>query len=189
MQASSLHRRWLALGGGLLVLAAVWIGTDMNSRPQPEPATGKSAAADGTPGRPVPQRTTSRPPLSKLPGLGDLPELPQPERPPQTPGAAGNAEWIAAKTEALNDLAWEDDPESMGKILAELRSPLPEIRAAALQATKDFGSREAIPYLRVIARDTADLQEEKNLKDLIEFLEIPTLLETLDEQPASSEKE
>lgn len=179
MQARSRHRRLLALGGGLLGLAAVWMAVNLSSRPPPGPSTRKTESV-ATP--PAPQRATPRPTLPKLPGLGDLPELPQPERPPQTPGAAGNEQWIAAKTEALEDLAWEDDPESMGIILAELRSPLPEIRSAALQAIRDFGSRDAIPYLRAIARDSADLQEEKNLNELIEYLEIPTLLETLDEQ-------
>lgn len=187
MQSRSRHRHWLALGAGLLVLAA-GVAVKLDFHNPSAPGRGKPAPSASSPTRPVPQRTNPRPTVPKLPSLGDLPELPQPERPPQSPGAAGNEAWITARTEALENLAWEDDPESMGKILAELRSPLPEIRAAALQATRDFGSLDAVPYLRAIARDTADLQEEKNLNDLIDFLEIPTLLESLDGQPETTQE-
>jgi len=181
MQSTVRHRRWFAVGGGVLILAAVGVAMILNFHQAPKSADGKTPPPQHPASKTVPRRDHPRPYIAKLPRLGDLPALPLPERPPQTPGSAGNEDWIDTKTETLENLTWQDDSESMRKILAELRSPLPEIRTAALQATREFGSRDAIPYLRAIADDTVDFQEQKNLADLIEYLEIPTLSESLDE--------
>ena len=109
--------------------------------------------------------------------LQKLPELPAPIVSPHSTGSDEDQEWIAKRIDELDALTWFDDFESLGKILTELRNPLPEIRAAALDATRDFGSRDAIPYLEAISSDSKEPLEQKAIQDLIEFLKLPTLLE------------
>ncbi len=118
------------------------------------------------------------------------PEIPQPVESPYLPGAAGSGQWIASRTAELDRLAWSDDSESLARILAELRNPLPEIRAAALAATLAFSSRESIPYLEMVASQTRDPQEQKALTAAIEHLKLPTMveeLERLENQPEQPE--
>lgn len=113
---------------------------------------------------------------------GMLQELPEPARSPHSPGSVADSGWIATRIAAINDLAWFDDTSSLQKILTELRSPLPQIRAAALDATRAFGSRDAIPYLVNRAAETGDLLEQNALTDLIEHLKLPTVIEQLEEE-------
>jgi len=143
-----------------------------------KPASSAEAPVSKTPRRPT---ATTR---------SDLPALPPLVESPYIPGAAGGEEWIASRTAELDRLAWFDDTESLHKILAELRNPLPEIRAAALAATLAFSSRESIPYLEMIARETRDPQEQKALTDAVEHLKLPTMVEELEReqsQPAPPE--
>lgn len=163
---------WYACGAGVLLLAGVVVR--LRTEPPgntnlPAPPPRKSSAPTDT------RESASRRPPS--PALRKLPDPPAPMVAPAPPGSAANQEWIEQRTDELDDLAWFDDPESLGKILAELRNPLPEIRAAALKATRDFGSRDAIPYLEAVSRDSKDPLEQKALRDLIEHLNLPTLLE------------
>ena len=124
-------------------------------------------------------KSTRRPPMT----FGkDLPPLPQPTESPHPAGSLENERWMAERISDLNRLSWFDDAESLGKILAELRNPLPEIRAAALSATIAFSSRDSIPYLEAIAKETRDSQEQKALTDAIEYLKLPTMVEQLDSE-------
>ncbi len=107
-----------------------------------------------------------------------LPELPPPTELPNPPGSPSNAGWADARLAELEKLAWYDDVGSLKKILAELRSPLPEIRHAALAATRAFGSRDAVPYLEQIAIGTSDPEEHKALTEAISYLNLPTFLES-----------
>jgi HEAT repeats len=116
---------------------------------------------------------------TRRPPTGDvLPDLPPPAEPPNPPGSPDNAGWTADRLAELEKLAWFDDAGSLEKILAELRSPLPEIRAAALAATRAFGSRDAVPYLEQIANGTSDPEERKAVADAISYLNLPTFLES-----------
>lgn len=108
--------------------------------------------------------------------------LPAPVPSPHPPGSAADGDWIAARISAIHELEWFDDAASLRKILAELRNPLPQIRAAAVEATRAFGSRDAIPYLATRAAETGDLLEQKALMDLIAHLKLPTVVEQLDEE-------
>ena len=166
--------RWYACGVGFLLLAGavVYLRTEPpgNQKLPTPPSTIRKSAVSAASREPAPHRL---PPQA----LQKLPELPAPIVSPNPPGSAADQEWIEKRIDELDDLAWFDDRESLGKILTELRNPLPEIRAAALKATRDFGSRDAIPYLEAISQDSADPLEKKAIEDLIEHLKIPTLLE------------
>lgn len=106
--------------------------------------------------------------------------LPAPVASPHPPGSPADGDWTTARIAAIHELEWFDDAASLQKILAELRNPLPQIRAAALEATRAFGSRDAIPHLTTCAAETGDLLEQKALMDLIEHLKLPTVVEELD---------
>jgi HEAT repeats len=108
--------------------------------------------------------------------------LPKPVYSPHVSGSLEGEEWVTARITAIQDLGWFDDAESLRKILAELRNPLPEIRAAAVAATRAYGSRDAIPYLTIKAEETGDPLEQKALMDLVEHLKLPTVVEQLESE-------
>ncbi len=177
------YQSWLAGGVGLALAAGIYAQW---SRPLATPPTGTrsvSRSTRGLPGEPpAPVTKRSDRPLPAA-GANAL-ELPPPVISPHPPGSAANRDWLAARIAELDALAWFDDPESLHRILAELRNPLPEIRTAALAATRAFGSREAIPYLERISIETPEAAEQKALTELVEYLKIPTLREHLDSQAA-----
>jgi hypothetical protein len=109
--------------------------------------------------------------------------LPAPVPSPHPPGSLADGDWTSARIVAIHELGCFDDAASLQKILAELRNPLPQIRAAALDATRAFGSRDAIPHLAVRAAETGEPLEQMELLDLIEHLKLPTVVEQLDADP------
>lgn len=162
---------------GLAVLAAAAVF--FSRGPASSPAADAPLKSEGAQKRPaIPDRKTAdsprRPPASSPAGL---PALPPPVESPSLPGSPAEREWIATRISELNDLSWFDDFASLSKILAELRNPLPEIRIGALHATKAFGSHDAVPYLEIISRELRDPVEQKAIADVIEYLNLPTLLE------------
>jgi hypothetical protein len=82
----------------------------------------------------------------------------------------------------MERLAWFNDSESLTKILAELKSPIPEIREAALNATVTSGSRAAIPHLRQVAAETQDPGQRIAIDEAIAYLNLPTLAESYDQE-------
>jgi hypothetical protein len=96
---------------------------------------------------------------------------------PRPTGPVADARSTAAQVAALEDLAWEDDADSLKAILAELASPQAEVRAAALAATRSFGSRDAVPTLREISARTKDSAERRALEETADYLELPSLSE------------
>lgn len=166
---------WIIGGTAALVLAGLLIPRQPTRSHQAE--TGSSVVSIGHAPAPRPVRKVI--PARGVPRLElvGLPELPAPVNPPRSPGSSGNEDWIVTRIEEINALTWFDDPASLGGILAELRNPLPEIQTAALEATKTFGSRDAIPYLQAMARETPESQKLQGFNDAIEFLKRPTLLE------------
>ncbi len=183
MKTTPGQTRWWVAGGVVVALAATAVLWSPPSSPAAKDKSSNNSPVTtkaGTP--PPPRRELSRDAMPRVLRLSDLPPLPAPQRPPHPPGSAENQAWIETTRDALDTLAWEDDADSMRKILAELRSPLPEIRAAALSATLDFDDPAAIPYLRAISNDSADLLEQKEIAELIETLKLPPLIETLDEK-------
>lgn len=99
---------------------------------------------------------------------------------PASVPTAEDRQSISAGVEMLEQLAWEDDGESLEKIVVNLESPHAEIRAAAVAAVRAFGSRDAIPYLQTRSRNTSDPLEQNTLAETVEYLELPTLVEKID---------
>lgn len=112
-----------------------------------------AGSADATPG-----------PTNSIPGAGKMTEE-EVER------------VIQAKQERLQDLSRKSDHASMEAILAEIKSPYPEVRQDAIEAIVQFRSRDAIPELKKIAAQTKEPREKVAILDAIQFLELPTLQE------------
>lgn len=89
----------------------------------------------------------------------------------------GHQAYVEQRSSQLMDLAMNDDRASLDSILSELTNRDPEIRKAALEATIQFGSRDAIPKLADAASQTDDPNEKTALNDAIEFLKLPSLTE------------
>lgn len=85
--------------------------------------------------------------------------------------------YVEKRTAELMDIAMTDDRSNLDTILSELSNRDPEIRKAALDATIQFGSRDAIPKLTDAISQTDDPNEKAALADAIEFLKLPSLTE------------
>ena len=82
---------------------------------------------------------------------------------------------IDTETDRLQQWSMNDDPASLTNILADLTSPEKEIRDAAIEATKQFGSTNAIPVLKEVAANTSDTDEQIALLEAANFLSLPSL--------------
>jgi HEAT repeat protein len=82
---------------------------------------------------------------------------------------------VENRTSELMELGMNDDTNSLHTILSELNNPDPEIRQAALDATIQFGSTNAIPGLEAAALWNDNPEEKKQIADAIEFLKLPQL--------------
>ena len=80
---------------------------------------------------------------------------------------------IDTEVERLHQLSMNDDPASLSSILADLTNPEKEIRNTAIEATKEFGSSNAIPALKATAMNTADTEEQIALLEAANFLAQP----------------
>ena len=67
-----------------------------------------------------------------------------------------------------------DDPDSLSNILADLTNPEKEIREAAIEAAKQFGSSDAVPALKKAAANTDDIKEKIAFLDAADFLSLPS---------------
>jgi hypothetical protein len=165
------------VGLAILAAASVFFTRQISQAPTPLPqksrVTQRAAnTVDSEKRQQLRQRDTT--------GFTKLPEIPAPILSPHLVGTAENQKWIDERKEQLSDLSWFDDSDSLSKILAELQNPLSEIRAAALSAVRDFGSRDAVPYLQEIAAKTTDSTELKSLEKMIEHLNLPTVIEHIE---------
>jgi hypothetical protein len=77
----------------------------------------------------------------------------------------------------LSELAVQDDAASLSEILGELTNPNQEIRKAALEAVVQSGNTDAIPALKELSEKSSDPREKKDLREAIEFLKLPSLVE------------
>jgi hypothetical protein len=82
---------------------------------------------------------------------------------------------IDAETDRLQEWSMNDDPASLSNILADLTNSEKEIRDAAIEAAKQFGSTNAIPTLKAVAANTTDPEEQIALLEAANFLSLPTL--------------
>ena len=96
---------------------------------------------------------------------------------------AKNEADIQAHIDRLETLQGNDDAESLQAILSELTNSDKTIRAAAVESTIQFGSRDAIPVLKDLAARTGDPVEKKQLVDAADFLALPTLTEIRAQNP------
>jgi hypothetical protein len=80
---------------------------------------------------------------------------------------------IDAETDRLQQWSMNDDPASLSNILADLTNPEKEIRDAAIEAAKQFGSTNAIPTLKAVAANTTDTEEQIALLEAANFLSLP----------------
>ena len=167
------------LAAGILVLLAAgylpWGVKRLSSPPREENAA------------PAPPRAAAmaRPPTRLLAADSSLPA---PQLSPHPSGSEEHRTWVKDRGEALMDISWNDDKESLDGILAELSNPDPEIRSAALEATLNFSSRDAIPRLETVALAVDDPLERKKLQDAAEYLKLPTLSEMLAKRKKSGTK-
>jgi len=93
---------------------------------------------------------------------------------------------VDAEINRLEEWSMNNDPASLSNILADLTNSDKEVREAAVDATKQFGSTNAIPALKVAANNTDDLQEKIAMLEAANFLTLPGF--NLDDASASSPK-
>jgi hypothetical protein len=84
-------------------------------------------------------------------------------------------EYVEQRVAEIMDLGMSDDPESLKTILSEMNNPEGEIRKAAIEATKQFGSADAIPKLEA-ALSSADTGDKQDIQEAIEFLKLPSFV-------------
>src|SRR5215471_9371595 len=87
--------------------------------------------------------------------------------------------YVDSRVSELLELAMNDDPASFETIMRELENRDPAIRRAAIEAAVQFGSRDAIPRLTDAASHTDNADEKVQIAEAIEFLQLPSLSETL----------
>jgi cytoskeletal protein RodZ len=75
----------------------------------------------------------------------------------------------------LQDWQANDDKQSLNNIVAQLASPDQKVRTAAIEATKQFGSADAIPSLKEAAARTGNEADKAALLEAITFLGLPSL--------------
>jgi hypothetical protein len=143
----------------LVVIGAVWL---VATKRRPAPATSPVASR---PTASAPKQLKAAPvvtaPRTNAPGLN----------------SQDHAEYVKDRSFELYKLSAFNDNNSLLQILAELNNPDKEIRAAALEATRQFGSRDAIPTLVEQANHTEDPREKVALLDAAEWLKLTTLTE------------
>jgi hypothetical protein len=121
----------------------------------------------------------SAPPAQALPSIlkrvqgapsvvgGGLPDR------PVAPAAMSHDDYVTQRTGELIEMGLSEDPQNLKVILSEMENPDAEIRHAALNATIDFGSKDAIPYLQNELAYATDLDEKVEIKKAIDFLQLP----------------
>lgn len=87
---------------------------------------------------------------------------------------ADHDEYVHERRQELTQLGSSDDPEDLKTILTELNNKDPQIRSAALSATVQFGSRDAIPALQNEMSWTEDPEEKVNIQNAIKYLNLPS---------------
>ena len=68
-----------------------------------------------------------------------------------------------------------DDAESLNHIVADLTSPEKEIREAAIEATKQFGSTNAIAALKAAAGSVENIEDKIACLEVGNFLSLPSM--------------
>jgi hypothetical protein len=98
------------------------------------------------------------------------------------PSKEEQEEFVRRRTAELNELAMQNSPEAHQQIVDELKNPAPEIRKAALEALKQARDRSVIPQMQEMAGQTDDSTEKQAILDAIDFINLPSLTEHLNQQ-------
>ena len=97
-------------------------------------------------------------------------------------------EYIEAEISRLQEWSTQNDPASLSGILNSLTNSEKAVRLAAIEAAKQFGSRDAIPVLQADVADAADTEEKIALLQAADFLTLPTIAEVNDQTPKTPEQ-
>jgi hypothetical protein len=160
---------------GLFVFGALFAIRQSSNRPtkksDPQPTISNATQPGDTLAAAKAQPVTER--AAAPPGSGT------PSEPASTASTSEDARqaYVEKRSAELMDIAMTDDRANLDIILSELSNRDPEIRKAALEATIQFGSRDAIPKLTDAISQTDDPAEKTALADAIEFLKLPSLTE------------
>jgi hypothetical protein len=122
---------------------------------------------------PVNESMTPAPVVSVAPPPAPVPAAPVSTTNAPTPEQRQAA--IDAETDRLQQWSMDNDPASLSNILADLTNSEKEIRDAAIEATKQFGSTNAIPTLKAVAANTTDPDEQIALLEAANFLSLPSV--------------
>jgi hypothetical protein len=136
------------------------------TRPQPQPAATDHPAPVAAAPSNEPEAvavTPVNPPASTAPA------------PAKTETAEEHRTRVEAEVEQLLEWSMVHEPASLSNILASLTSPEKEIRAAAVEAARQFDSTNAISALKAAANATDDLREKIECLEAAEFLTLPAL--------------
>ena len=96
---------------------------------------------------------------------------------------------IEAEVEHLQELSRNDDPQSLSSILLDLTNSEKEVRAAAIEATKQFGSSNAIPALKAAAVNSTDPEEEVAMLEAANFLTLTPMSDaSVQQQPLTPQQ-
>lgn len=93
-------------------------------------------------------------------------------------------EYVRNRYEELMDLARQDSPAATQQIVDELKNPDKAIRRAALDALEQANDRSVIPQMQQIADQTDDPDDKQAIQDAIDFINLPSLTEVLQQQKA-----
>ncbi|MEP4077364.1 hypothetical protein [Haloferula sp.] len=105
-------------------------------------------------------------------------DLAKPRVSPHATGSDEHVDWIEEQIADLRDKQWyNDDPVILNEVMANLRSPEPELREVALEAVVNLSSRDAIPYLERAAILAETPEEQRALIEAAEYLKLPTIFE------------
>ena len=179
------------VGSGCLVIGALFLIRQKSIVPSTAPVTKTALAAARQSDHPVdsapPPTATNFAKLSVPPEVSNIGGVSSntaeitgsPQTAPNDAAKGRHEDYVRRRISTLEDLAMDNDSSSLDVILSELTNADPQIRKAALEATIQFASRDAIPKLAEVASQTDDPQEKIALKDAIEFLKLPSLTEVL----------
>jgi hypothetical protein len=149
----------LALGAALLLKRHPGGSSSAPANPPSEAAVSQVGTSVVTEVAPPPQPAPA--PLSTAPAT------------PNALTSEQRQEAIDAEVDRLYQWSMNDDAASLSNILAGLTNSEKEIREAAIESVKQFGSTDAIPALKAAAEATDNLQEKIAYLEAADFLTVP----------------
>jgi len=112
--------------------------------------------------------------------LGILSELPPRVTSPYAIRSPEYSNWAEDRIDELDQLSATKDLNAKLQLLSEVRNPDGNIREAAFDSLRLIRDRDTIPYLGNLADATTDPAILEQIVELIEFLEMETLTEYLE---------